>query len=199
MSLFPTRTSDRQAKKRRSWASRPTSVQNYRGLGFEPLEERRLLSMGNAVNLGVVPGVHVDGLTLDAGDQNWYQVQLLRPAALDLGLGFDPSQGVLNLQILDSQGNPITAGVESSAGDTAAVSLSSAGTYFIEVSGQTPATSNLYNLSADFQSASDGTVYYVNSGNMVNDCYTLAPGNDSNSGLLAAFAESQRAKCAGGL
>ena len=51
MRFFRTKTSARQAKKRRSYASRPRAFQNFRGLRFEPLEERRLLSVVvNSIN-----------------------------------------------------------------------------------------------------------------------------------------------------
>ena len=103
-------------------------------------------------------------------------------ANITFGLGFDPAYGILNLNVFDSQGNLAASGVQGSAGATAAVTLSTPGAYFIDVSGQTAGTTNLYNLSAEFQNASDGTVYYVNDGSMVDDYYTLAPGNDANNG-----------------
>ena len=132
-----------------------------------------------------MPGVHVTGETLAAGSQDWYEVQLLRPASIEFGLAFDPSQGVLNLTVLDSQ--QIRLPRESRVPRALRLPCPcSAGTYYIEVTGQSPATSNAYDVSADFQDPSDGTVYYVNSGNMVGDCYTLAPGNDANDGLTPA-------------
>ena len=51
MSFFSTKTYGRQAKKHRSSASRPTAFQKFRGLHFEALEERRLLSVVvNSIN-----------------------------------------------------------------------------------------------------------------------------------------------------
>ena len=185
MSFFRTKPSGRQAKQRRRTVSRPPASQNFRGLRIEALEERRLLAV---VNLGVAPGVHIAGEALDAGVQDWYQVQVLRAGIIDFGLGFDPGQGVLNLGVLDSQGDLVASGVQSPSGATAVATFGTTtdppGTYLLEVSGQTPATSNVYALSADFDVSDGGTVYYVNDpANQGNDFYTLAPGNDSNSGL----------------
>ncbi len=151
------------------------------------------VSMAAAASLGVVPGVHINvdatgaagtQQVLDAGTQAWYRVQILRPADIDFGLEFDPSLGVLNLNVLDFLGAVVASGVQGSAGATAAVTLDP-GTYFIEVSAQTPTSSGFYGLSADFQSGT-ATVYYVNGGSTVDDYYTLAPGNDANDGLTPA-------------
>ena len=45
MRFFSTKTCGRQAKKRHSYASRLMAFRNFRGLRFEPLEERMLLSV----------------------------------------------------------------------------------------------------------------------------------------------------------
>jgi hypothetical protein len=167
------------------------------GIVLELLEQRYLLtaftgntSIASAAYVGVAPGVHIDGLTLNAGAQAWYEVQVLRAAKIDFDLGFNSSQGVLDLNVRGSQGNLLASGIQNSAGATVDMSLNTSGTYFLEVSGQTTATSNVYNLSADFDSSDGGHVFYVNDASPTNDFYTLAPGNDNNSGTSASAPKS---------
>ena len=94
--------------RRRAFARRQRGPRR-RALRIETLEDRRLLfapdafeaneSLASAADLGVIPGTHLQSLTIDdAADQDWYQVELLRADDLDVEIGFDSVVGSLQLE-----------------------------------------------------------------------------------------------------
>ncbi|MBI4537341.1 MAG: right-handed parallel beta-helix repeat-containing protein, partial [candidate division NC10 bacterium] len=136
-----------------------------------------------AASVGVGPGVHLAGLTLhEAGDEDWYRFEVVRPDNIDVRIAFVDADGDLGLEVTDAAGTIL--GASDSGGDTEQVSLADlpAGNYYIHVFG-TAGAANAYDLAVGPGAASTTTVYYVNDGSVTNDVYTLAVGSDTNDGL----------------
>ena len=141
-------------------------------------------TLATAAIIGAGPGVHLDNLSLqNAGQQDWYKFQLIRPDEIDVNLGFVPANGELSLDVYDSADNVIAAGSPTVDGSTAALTNAlAAGTYYVQISGVGGAT-NTYSLAIEPDAASTTRVYYVNDSSAAGDVYSLAPGNDANDGL----------------
>jgi len=115
-----------------------------------------------AAQMGAMPGVHINQLTISApGDGDWYWVELLRDDAVDVTIRFTHAFGDLGLEITDDGGAVL--GSSSTSGDVETVSLTglAAGTYHVHVFGVADAV-NVYDIEIEPGATSATTVYYVN-------------------------------------
>ena len=136
-----------------------------------------------AVDLGVLPGVHLEHLTISApGDDDWYRLELLRPDDVDIAIDFTHAFGNLDLEVTDAGGTVL--GSSTGSADTEQVSLTglAAGTYYVHVLGPAGAV-NVYDMAMDPGPTSSTRVIYVNNGSTSNDYYTLATGSNGNDGF----------------
>ncbi|MEI8369156.1 MAG: right-handed parallel beta-helix repeat-containing protein, partial [Planctomycetia bacterium] len=140
-------------------------------------------TLATAMNTGVVPGMHLAGVTLaDAADADLYRVELLRTDSLRAIAALDEAGGSLSLSILDSDGQTIATGSESAGQMVADAASLPAGTYYLRVSG-TVAQKAWYHIGVEAGSGSTTRVIYVNDGSASRDVYALATGDDANDGL----------------
>ncbi|MBI9018525.1 MAG: right-handed parallel beta-helix repeat-containing protein [Phycisphaerae bacterium] len=140
-------------------------------------------SMATATDLGVIPGVHIQGLSIEqASDNDWYKVELLRGDDISFSIDFTHADGDLALGIANSAGT--TLALANSSDDNENVNLSglTAGTYYAYVT-SSGTDLNDYDLSIEPSSSSSTRVLYVNNNDTTNDYYTLAVGDDLNDGL----------------
>src|SRR5579859_4895923 len=96
------RSTRRQTRSKSSNVSKRFRRRRFR---VESLEPRLLLSgdgrflgnnsLANAANVGVGPGVHINGLALSAGTEDWYQFNVLRTDSVNVTLGFSAGAGQL--------------------------------------------------------------------------------------------------------
>ena len=55
--------------------------------------------------VGVGPGLHVDGLSLESSaDEDWYRFDLIRPDSIDVDVRFSQSRGDVDITVYDSTG-----------------------------------------------------------------------------------------------
>ncbi len=145
---------------------------------FEPNDTRL-----TAADVGVIPGVHLGGLTgTTVADEDWFKLELLRADDLDFAIDFTHGSGDLTLEVTDKDG--VVLGTGNSLTDNELVNLTglSAGTYYMHIFG----AENNYSLSVEPAGTSSTTVYYVNDLDLTNDVYTTAIGDDVNNGLTPA-------------
>ncbi len=136
-----------------------------------------------AARIGVAPGVHLAGLTIDvADDVDWYSFVLLREDDVDLTLTFDNSAGNLDVEITDADGVVIDLGISTDDDERISLADLPEGTYFVHVYGVGGAV-NTYGLSIEPGAESTSRVFYVNDSETVDDVYTTAAGDNANSGL----------------
>jgi len=140
---------------------------------------------GGTRDLGVGPGLHVDGLSLETHDDiDWHRFELLRPDSVDVDIRHSAVHGDIDLQVYDGTG-AVLLGESSTQNDREVVSLVGlpAGQYLIRVFGQR----NNYMLVVEPNEASSTRVIYVNPANKEDrsdSYYTTAPGDDKYAGLL---------------
>ena len=175
-------------------SSAPTKpLHRRRRSSVERLEPRLLLSgdgrfLGNnslatAANVGVGPGVHITGLSLSAGSEDWYQFNVLRTDSVNVTLGFVVANGQLNLEVRNASGSIDVLGGAIAGGDRATLNNLAPGAYYARVTGATPSTVNTFSISVDPSVTSTTRVIYVNDASTTNDFYSLGVGSDANSGL----------------
>ncbi len=134
--------------------------------------------------LGIGPGLHVDGLSLGPqGLDRCFEFELLRTDSVDVDIRHSFVQGDLDLEVYDADGNLL--GASRTDRDREIVSLIDvpAGTYYARVSGQR----NNFMLAVEPGETSSTRVIYVNPASQIdrsNSYYTTLPGNDQWSGLL---------------
>ncbi|MDP6634998.1 MAG: right-handed parallel beta-helix repeat-containing protein [Phycisphaerae bacterium] len=141
-----------------------------------------------AARLGVLPGVHINDLTISVpGESDWFEVELLRDelTGFDVEISFTHAFGDLDLAVFESDGLTLV-GASTTASDNESVSTGplTAGTYYVQIIGDGAAV-NVYNISMEPSAGSVTTVYYVNDDSLVDGVYTLAVGDDLNDGLTA--------------
>ena len=141
-----------------------------------------------AARLGVLPGVHINNLTISVpGESDWFEVELLRGEAtgFDVDISFTHAFGDLDIAVFESDGLTLV-GASSSATDNESVATGplTAGTYYVQIIGAGAAV-NVYNISMEPTAGSVTKVYYVNDSSLDNGFYTLAVGDDLNDGLTA--------------
>ena len=141
-----------------------------------------------AGRLGVLPGVHIDNLTISVpGESDWFEVELLRDEAtgFDVDISFTHAFGDLDLAVFESDGLTLV-GESGFAVDNESVSTGplTAGTYYVQITGVGAAV-NVYNISMEPTAGSVTKVYYVNDNSLVDGFYTLTVGDDLNDGLTA--------------
>src|SRR5262245_18689066 len=128
-------------------------------LRLEPLEARVVPSadrfdliaanetLGTASNVGVAPGIHLDNLTIDAGDSDWYKIELLRGDSLDFHLTFTHGAGQeLSLEVTNAAGTPLGTGSSTGSGLSLTLNSLAAGTYYVHASGVSGTDANTYSL-----------------------------------------------------
>ena len=110
-------------------------------------------SQATAADLGTITGVQQeDDLTIDqSGQDEWFKFQTAGPSTLVnlIGIQFDDTAGLLDLEVTDASGDPVGTLVAET--DLEAVSLAGlpAGEYYVRVSGHDGATSPGYTLIID--------------------------------------------------
>ncbi|NDC63944.1 MAG: hypothetical protein EBZ59_08195, partial [Planctomycetia bacterium] len=140
-------------------------------------------TLATAMNVGVVPGMHVAGVTLaDSADVDLYKVELLRTDSLRATASLDKTGGSIALAILNSVGQTVATASASGGQMVANASSLPAGTYYLRVSGSVTQKS-WYRVGVDPGTGSTTQVFYVNDGSATDDVYTLAAGDDANDGL----------------
>jgi len=140
-------------------------------------------TLATALNTGVVPGMHIGGVTLaSSADVDLYRVELLRTDSLRATASLDKAGGSLTLTILDSAGQTVATGSASGGQMVANAASLPAGTYYLRVGG-TVSQKSWYRVGVDAGSGSTTRVIYVNDGSSSQDVYALATGDDSNDGL----------------
>ncbi|MBM4012653.1 MAG: hypothetical protein FJ286_14990, partial [Planctomycetes bacterium] len=140
-------------------------------------------TLARALNTGVVPGMHVAGVTLaSSADVDLYRVEILRTDSLRATASLDKPGGSLALSILDATGQTVATATETGGQMVANAASLPAGTYYLRVSG-TVAQKSWYRVGVDAGSGSTTRVIYVNDGSSSQDVYALATGDDANDGL----------------
>ncbi|MFC1782887.1 right-handed parallel beta-helix repeat-containing protein, partial [Planctomycetota bacterium] len=144
-------------------------------------------SFATAADMGALPGVHINYLTISAEplepvDEDWYRLELLKPDIVDVTISFTHTFGDLSLEITDDVGAVLDSSTGSGDTETVTLNSGSAGTFYVHVFGVGSAV-NVYNIAMDPNASSTTTMYYVNDSSLVNDYYTLAVGDDLNTGL----------------
>jgi len=134
--------------------------------------------------LGIAPGLHVDGLSLEThGDVDCFEFELLRTDSVDVDVRHSQARGDIDLEVYDAVGNLL--GAARTDHDREIVSLVDvpAGKYYAKVFGQR----NNYLLAVEPGATSLTRVIYVNPAgkeDRSDSYYTTMPGNDQWSGLL---------------
>jgi hypothetical protein len=142
-------------------------------------------TLATAFNAGVVPGMHVGGVTLaSSADVDLYRVELLRTDSLRATASLDVPGGSLSLAILDASGQTVATATPSGGQMVANAASLPAGTYYLRVAGTVPQKA-WYRVGVDAGSGSTTRVIYVNDGSSSQDVYALATGDDANDGLSA--------------
>jgi nitrous oxidase accessory protein NosD len=137
-----------------------------------------------ATPLGIAPGLHVDGLSLEThGDADCYEFELLRADSVDVDVRHSRARGDIDLEVYDAAGNLL--GASRTDRDREIVSLIDvpAGKYDAQVFGRR----NNYLFAVEPGAASPTRVIYVNPAgkdDRGDSYYTTMPGNDQWSGLL---------------
>ncbi|NQT19058.1 MAG: right-handed parallel beta-helix repeat-containing protein, partial [Planctomycetes bacterium] len=134
-----------------------------------------------AADIGVGPGVHLNNLTIEAADDDWYQFELLAQDHLDVTIQFVHAAGNLDLEITNSAGILADSATSEDDDETVALSDLPAGTYYAHVFGVAGAA-NGYTLAIEPGAGSLTRLFYVNDADTTDDLYTLAIGNDANPG-----------------
>ena len=147
-------------------------------------------SQATATDLGIAPGIHVDGTSISMdNDQDWYRFQVLRPSdSLDVKLDYAPSRGNLDMDVFDAGGHLVGRSNAVDTKDIVNLTDLAPGVYYVHVYAAPPSASggpNSYKLYIDPSEKSVQRVLYVSppDADPANSFYTLAPGNDANSGL----------------
>ncbi|MEX2093005.1 MAG: NosD domain-containing protein [Pirellulales bacterium] len=142
-------------------------------------------SRGDAVYVGVAPGIHMEGMSLETiGDEDWYEFTLLRADSITVGARHSDAKGDVDVRVYNAAGAQIGSGRDDTDGSTAELDNLAAGNYFVRVSGT--GRLNNYKLQIEPAKSSDTRVIYVSpSGSHGKDSsyYTYDSGSDSNSGL----------------
>ena len=134
--------------------------------------------------LGIAPGLHVDGLSLEThGDVDCFEFELLRTDSVEVDVRHSRARGDIDLEVYDAVGNLL--GASRTDRDREIVSLVDvpAGKYYAKVFGQR----NNYLLAVEPGATSLTRVFYVNPAgkeDRSDSYYTTMPGNDLWSGLL---------------
>jgi autotransporter-associated beta strand protein len=146
-------------------------------------------TQATATYLGVGPGLHVDGLSLQSPtDVDWYRFDLLRPDSVDVDVRFSNSRGNVDLQVYDAVGNLLGQSVTDQDREVVSLAGVPAGSYYARVTGR--GQLNNYMLAVEPGPTSSTRVIYVSpaepagqSPDLSRCYYTSEPGNDANSGL----------------
>jgi len=141
-----------------------------------------------ATDLGVIPGVHRGGLSIDvAADEDWYRFELLRTDDVAFQIAFNSAAGNLSfdlVRVLDTTPTVVGSSTANTQGAGLTASGLAAGSYYLQVIGG--GNTNTYSLAIDPATSSGTRVLYVNDTSTANDFYTTAVGNSSNTGLSPA-------------
>jgi autotransporter-associated beta strand protein len=138
-----------------------------------------------STNVGVGPGIHVDGLSLESSsDVDWYEFKLIHPDSIDVDVRASDSRGNVDIEVYDATGTKL--GESRTEKDREVVSLVDlpAGTYRARVSGS--GQLNNYMFCVEPGETSSTRVHYVNPGgkeDRSDSFYTLEPGDDGHDGL----------------
>ncbi|MBI3461937.1 MAG: right-handed parallel beta-helix repeat-containing protein, partial [Planctomycetes bacterium] len=157
-------------------------------IGPEWLEQRLLLagpdrfepneSLAAAADIGVGPGAHLAGLTLDStADQDWYRFELLRKDSIDVKAS---SVSNVDLKVFDASGQP-----KGSSQNTVSLTNLDPGTYYVKAFDVGGATNSDYRLVIEPGSSSSTRVFYVNVKNdptTADNFYTTVSGDNANNG-----------------
>lgn len=141
-------------------------------------------SCGTVRTLGIAPGLHVDGLSLESsGDTDCYEFELLSADSVDVDVRHSYARGDIDLEVYDAFGNLL--GAAHTDHDREIVSLADvpAGKYYAKVSGQR----NNYMFAVEPGETSLTRVIYVNpegKEDRSDSYYTTLPGDDRWNGLL---------------
>ena len=136
-----------------------------------------------AADLGAVPGTHINRLSLyQPGDDDWYQVELLRGDDLEFSLTFDHSVGNVDLEVYDDTQSLLGSSTSTTDDELVALTGLAAGTYYVRAFSPT-SDLNVYDLSIEPAATSTTRVFYVNDADTSDGFYTLAAGDDANDGL----------------
>jgi parallel beta-helix repeat protein len=140
-------------------------------------------TLATALSAGVVPGMHMGGVTLaSSADVDLYRVELLRTDSLRATASLDKPGGSLSLTILDVNGQTVATATQSGTEMVANAASLPAGTYYLRVSGSV-AQKSWYRVGVEAGTGSTTRVIYVNDGSSSQDVYALATGDDANDGL----------------
>ncbi len=155
---------------------------------FEGDDNRENETIDDATDLGVAPGLHLEGMSINPGaDTDWYSFELLRPASIVVDVQHSAARGDLDVELyaLDEMQQPVLRGSSRSGKDHERIRVNEleSGTYYIRVDSPTN-EKNTYKL--EVMPADETTrVFYVNNGsdNLADNYYTTEKGNDQNDGL----------------
>ncbi|RIK74487.1 MAG: hypothetical protein DCC68_22985 [Planctomycetota bacterium] len=139
----------------------------------------------DAVYVGVAPGIHMEGMSLEtAGDEDWYEFTLLREDSITVAARHSEAKADVDVKVYNGGGTLIASGRDDTDGATATLNNLAAGNYYVRVSGQ--GRLNNYKLQIEPTESSGTRVIYVSpSGghDKESSYYTYASGDDGNSGL----------------
>jgi hypothetical protein len=139
----------------------------------------------DAVYVGVAPGIHMEGMSLESvGDQDWYEFTLLTEDSITVAARHSEATADVDVRVHDASGALIATGRDDTDGSTATLNDLAPGNYFVRISGQ--GRLNNYKLQIEPAASSSTRVIYVSpSGghDKESSYYTYAAGDDDNSGL----------------
>ena len=141
-------------------------------------------SMSQATNLGVAPGLHVEGMSLEtATDEDWYKFELVRPDSVTVDVQHSNARGNIDVEVFNAAGQRIEKANSNRDHESVDVNDLDAGEYFIRVFGE--GLLNNYKLEVLPSEQSDTRVIYVNGSSLAleNRYYTSEPGDDAFDGL----------------
>ena len=145
-------------------------------------------SQMSSTDLGLAPGLHVEGLSLEsAGDQDWYQFELLRTDDIDVNVRHSQANGNVDLEVYNAAGQRIASGTSNKDGEVVRLKDALAGIYFARVTGS--GQLNNYKFIVEPSKTSSTRMIYVSPpGEHYEDVsfHTWASGSDAHDGLTAS-------------
>src|SRR5205823_7220283 len=98
---------------------------------FEPVNNTRQA----APDVGVAPGIHLDGVSLSrATDVDWYRFEVVRPESIEV-LTKQASLAGLNLEVTDAQGHVLGTSGGNKHIESVTLENLAPGSYYVHVSG----------------------------------------------------------------
>ena len=120
-------------------------------------------AFATAAGLQAIDQVYSD-LSVDSpGDDDYYSLVPATSGWLATSLGFQNSQGNLQLEVYNTAATPVRLGVSQSTGNSEQVTIpvTAGEKYFVRVLGANGATNPMYSMTVDLIDATSSTAYYL--------------------------------------